>query len=113
MPDPSSTLAGSSPALLPPNGTSNSTTNTNAQAGPSSPPRNTYTTSNDDIPMNGETTPRTNGDGTADMSLLFTAKREEELARRDRSLAEFLVMLDGYKPVVSRRETSEAFSKLS
>ena len=54
--------------------------------------------------MNGETVPKpvtANGDGGPDMSQLFMAKREEELARRDRSLAEFLVMLDGYKPVVS------------
>ncbi|OCF40581.1 hypothetical protein I317_05591 [Kwoniella heveanensis CBS 569] len=35
------------------------------------------------------------------LSELFAAKREEEIARRDRSLAEFLVMLDGYKPLVS------------
>jgi transcription initiation factor TFIID subunit 10 len=32
---------------------------------------------------------------------IFAARREEENARRDRSLAEFLVMLDGYKPLVS------------
>lgn len=36
-----------------------------------------------------------------DLTKLFTARREEEMARRDRSLAEFLVMLDGYKPLVS------------
>ena len=35
-----------------------------------------------------------------DMNRLFAARREEETARRDRSLAEFLVMLDGYKPLV-------------
>lgn len=30
----------------------------------------------------------------------WAARREEEIARRDRSLAELLVMLDGYKPLV-------------
>lgn len=33
-------------------------------------------------------------------SQLFASRREEEIARSDRSLAEFLVMLDGYKPLV-------------
>ena len=51
--------------------------------------------------MNGETERGMNGEGNADISQVFIAKREEEQARRDRSLAEFLVMLDGYKPVVS------------
>jgi transcription initiation factor TFIID subunit 10 len=36
----------------------------------------------------------------AELNKLFTAKREEDMARRDRTLAEFLVMLDGYKPLV-------------
>lgn len=45
--------------------------------------------------------PSANGEKPVDMSALFAQKREEELARRDRSLAEFLVMLDGYKPLVS------------
>jgi transcription initiation factor TFIID subunit 10 len=36
-----------------------------------------------------------------DMNQLYQARRDEEAARRDRSLAEFLVMLDGYKPLVS------------
>jgi hypothetical protein len=35
-----------------------------------------------------------------DVSQLFADRRAEEMARRDRSLAEFLVMLDGYKPLV-------------
>lgn len=39
-----------------------------------------------------------------DLSELFAARRAEENARRDRSLAEFLVMLDGYKPLVSAVE---------
>lgn len=38
--------------------------------------------------------------GGSDVAQMFAARREEELARRDRSLAEFLVMLDGYKPLV-------------
>lgn len=36
-----------------------------------------------------------------ELSKIYAARREEEMARRDRSLAEFLVMLDGYKPLVS------------
>lgn len=36
-----------------------------------------------------------------DPAHMFAARREEELARRDRSLAEFLLMLDGYEPLVS------------
>ena len=35
-----------------------------------------------------------------ELTKLFTARREEDMARRDRTLAEFLVMLDGYKPLV-------------
>lgn len=35
-----------------------------------------------------------------ELNKIFTARREEEMARRDRSLAELLVMLDGYKPLV-------------
>lgn len=31
----------------------------------------------------------------------FSTRREEEEARKDRSLAEFLLMLDGYQPLVS------------
>lgn len=37
---------------------------------------------------------------TPDLAALFAQRREEELAKRDKSLAEFLVMLDGYKPLV-------------
>ena len=93
MSDPSSTIAGSSPVTPIPNGISSNL----AQAGPSTPPR----AQNGDIQMNGETDRGTNGEPSADVSQVFTAKRDEEQARRDRSLAEFLVMLDGYKPVVS------------
>ena len=96
MSDPSSTLAGSSPGHPP-------MANGNHTSGPSTPPR----TINGDIQMNGginsvsDGSTRINGESQADMSRLFMARREEELARRDRSLAEFLIMLDGYKPVVS------------
>lgn len=55
--------------------------------------------------MNGNTPTILEGeaekDGEPDVSQLFAARREEEIARRDRSLAEFLVMLDGYKPLVN------------
>lgn len=54
--------------------------------------------------MNGDTPPKPSaekeGDIEPDLSALFAARREEEMARKDRSLAEFLVMLDGYKPLV-------------
>ncbi|CAD6580449.1 MAG: Transcription initiation factor TFIID subunit 10 [Tremellales sp. Tagirdzhanova-0007] len=97
MSDPSSTIAGSSPVTPIPNGISSNL----AQAGPSTPPR----AQNGDIQMNGETDRGTNGEPSADVSQVFTAKRDEEQARRDRSLAEFLVMLDGYKPVIPEEVT--------
>ena len=37
------------------------------------------------------------------LAQLYAQRREEEAARKDRSLAEFLTMLDGYKPLVSDR----------
>ena len=40
------------------------------------------------------------GSGAPDLSSIFAARRAEDLARRDRTLAEFLVMLDNYKPLV-------------
>ena len=68
------------------NGTTNGTAN--AIAGPSS----TQNASGSGAAQAGE---------TPDLAALFAQRREEELAKRDKSLAEFLVMLDGYKPLVS------------
>ncbi|WRT69253.1 uncharacterized protein IL334_006237 [Kwoniella shivajii] len=44
-------------------------------------------------------------DDGPDISQLFAARREEELARRDRSLVEFLNLLDGYKPLIPEEIT--------
>lgn len=88
-----------------------STVNGTAEAGPSTTPAEPSNPPNGDVEMNGSTPPNEpNGDqepkttdaeaDEPDLSQLFAARREEELARRDRSLAEFLVMLDGYKPLV-------------
>ena len=92
---PSSTLAGSSPAAQ------HQQLASTDLAGPSTP-QNTQT--NGDVKMNGDTPPKPSTekevDGEPDLSALFAARREEEMARKDRSLAEFLVMLDGYKPLV-------------
>ena len=73
----------------------------NGTAGPSTPQNGQ---SNGDVKMNGDTPAKPNPDKEdvePDMSALFAARREEEMSRKDRSLAEFLVMLDGYKPLVS------------
>ncbi|KAK4689381.1 transcription initiation factor TFIID subunit 10, partial [Tremellales sp. Uapishka_1] len=61
-------------------------TNGTSHAGPSSP----------------SSAPLTQG---PDMTQLFQARKDEEAARRDRSLAEFLVMLDGYKPMIPEEVT--------
>ena len=87
------------PPAQTPNGTANGVTNpssgTNAQAGPSSP------TNRGDVQMNGTNgTSEPKAPSGPDTSQLFAARREEELARRDRSLADLLLMLDGYKPLV-------------
>ncbi|WVQ80983.1 hypothetical protein IAT38_003090 [Cryptococcus sp. DSM 104549] len=42
----------------------------------------------------------------------WAARRDEEIARRDRSLAELLVMLDGYKPLIPE-EVTEYFLQRS
>lgn len=59
-----------------------------------------------DVEMNGSKDKVKSGEDVQDqteedLNRIFAARREEEMARRDRSLAEFLVMLDGYKPLVS------------
>ena len=61
--------------------------------GPSSSPAHTR-----DVTMSSSQ-PHPDADA-ANSAQLFNARREEETSRRDRSLAEFLVMLDGYKPLV-------------
>lgn len=85
---------------------------TNATAGPSSPAKATETSmaASTQTLVNGSnpsSTEAKKADGPAvqaqteeDLNSIFAARREEELARRDRSLAEFMVMLDGYKPLV-------------
>ena len=56
---------------------------------------------------NGEANGAPSGEAVGEVPNQFMARREEEIARRDRSLAEFLVMLDGYKPLVSRARSAE------
>ena len=107
MSDPSTTIAGASSADRQANATTAS--DPNAQAGPSSPRLNGDVR---DVPVNGTTAAAgttantstvingTEVGGEPDLSQMFASRREEEGARRDRSLAEFLAMLDGYKPLV-------------
>jgi len=78
---------------------------------PKEQPVASSSTASDATKVNGAN-PAQNGNATNDenkeaqdqsdieLTKLFTAKREEDMARRDRTLAEFLVMLDGYKPLV-------------
>lgn len=83
---------------------------TQGQAGPSATPQQPQPLPNDTTTA---TTSNTNGNNAPgdenkeaqdqsdiELTKLFTARREEDMARRDRTLAEFLVMLDGYKPLV-------------
>ncbi|KAK8843947.1 hypothetical protein IAR55_006739 [Kwoniella newhampshirensis] len=115
----------SAPAMI--NGTSSGPdAEPHAEAGPSTsptrPPSSALPTAvpapaqSVDIVMNGESEPpKLNGEWAStgpDLTQLFAAKREEEMARRDRSLAEFLVMLDGYKPLVPE-EITEYFLQRS
>jgi transcription initiation factor TFIID subunit 10 len=79
---PSSTLAGSSP-----NAPGQESAPVNGHPGPSQ--------------VNG-TGHVVNGDTPApDPSQALATRRDEEAARKDRSLGDFLLMLDGYKPMVS------------
>ena len=78
---------------------------------PKEQPVASSSTASDATKVNGATSAQ-NGNATNDenkeaqdqsdieLTKMFTAKREEDMARRDRTLAEFLVMLDGYKPLV-------------
>jgi transcription initiation factor TFIID subunit 10 len=80
---------------------------------PKEQPAASSSNASDATKVNGQT-PAQNGSNNAttdenkeaqdqsdiELTKLFTAKREEDMARRDRTLAEFLVMLDGYKPLV-------------
>lgn len=86
------------PASQAPNGSS-----AQGEAGPSRPVAET----NGNGAVNGTAAPTapaaTNGDAASplhDLHDIYAARRAEEIARRDRSLAEFLTMLDGYKPLV-------------
>lgn len=107
MSDPSSTLAGSSPTVQNPAqpAAQAQTGSSTAQAVPAAS-TNQNVQSDGDIIMNGrkvDEAVKTEDESSKgpDLSSIFTARREEEIARKDRSLAEFLVMLDGYKPLVS------------
>lgn len=93
MSNPSSTVAGSSPAAQ------NQQTQ-NAVAGSSNGANEHGQQTDGDVTMNDQSGPNGTADPTTDISTVFAARREEEMARKDRSLAEFLVMLDGYKPLV-------------
>ncbi|WVR08912.1 hypothetical protein IAU60_005971 [Kwoniella sp. DSM 27419] len=97
----------------------------NAEAGPSSPTQLAATSTVEAVPGSTDIAmaegdnhpdvqithmqsdaPEAERDGSGpDVTQLFAAKREEELARRDRTLAEFLVMLDGYKPLIPEEVT--------
>jgi hypothetical protein len=61
---------------------------------------------------NGEGKDQDRAGEEEELNKIFAARREEEMARRDRSLAEFLVMLDGYKPLVCL-VLNASFMKLS
>lgn len=76
----------------------------NAQAGGSSLNANGHANTNGSGSQVTAVDQRENRDNPEqteeELARLFNAKREEDMARRDRTLAEFLVMLDGYKPLV-------------
>jgi hypothetical protein len=75
--------------------------NTNAQGGSSSSAPNGLANGSTATVVEREKENKEAQEPTEEeLARLFTAKREEDMARRDRTLAEFLVMLDGYKPLV-------------
>lgn len=100
MSNPTSTNEGASPAPQ------NQQPSAQPEAGPSEPRHvNGQTNGTDgDVTMNGEQAPSPDKaeEQAPDLSSIFAARREEEMERKDRSLAEFLVMLDNYKPLVRR-----------
>lgn len=105
MSNPSSTLAGSSPATTAQATGAASAAASNAIAGPSNPhpPTSGPSASAANGLPNGQLQAPTDGVKMEEGEMhsdLFAARREEDLARKDRSLAEFLKMLDGYNPLV-------------
>jgi hypothetical protein len=87
--------------------------NTNAQVGSSSSAPNGLANGSTATVIEKETK-EAQEPTEEELARLFTAKREEDMARRDRTLAEFLVMLDGYKPLVRliSFELSALFSRI-